>query len=305
MNPNVNNSNNNINNNNLNANEPMILGELKKEKSSKPLFVFIVFALVLGTCFGLPYLEKYLNKEEEGYYFNENFTTTTTTTPQIDDGLTILKKDTVLSVDNKLFLENITINNDTISYKITAKSAENLDLAFYYLEIYDNTKTLLGKNKLTGYVGTASNNKNEKLAFNANSSDYYLKLINLEEENLPDLTQELLTCTLNNNTYSYTFANNALTIIKHTYINNNQSDLNNYVSDLNKNKGKSDLIKTYEGSESEIIEGEGNFTFNATLDLNHIKITDLGEYIDSNYYNYGTLSKLINYDMTAKGYDCK
>lgn len=302
------NPNNNINsnvNNNLNSNDAIVLGELKKEKSSKPLFVIIVFLLVLGTCFGLPYLEKYFNGEEEGYYLNDSYTTTTTTVRQIDDGLTLLKNDTILIDDNKLFLENISIANNTISYKITAKASENLDLAFYYLEIYDNSKVLLGKVKLTGYVGTISNNRNITLSFNTNSSEYYLKLINAEKEELPDINQELLTCTLNNNTYSYTFENNALAVVKHSYVNNNQTDLNSYVSDLNRNKAKSDLIKTFEGSESDVVEEEGKFTFNATLSLNNIKLTDLGDYVDYNYYNYGTLSKLINYDMIAKGFDCK
>ena len=40
-----------------NSNEPITLGILKKEKSSKPAFVLICFMLLLGTCFGLPYIK--------------------------------------------------------------------------------------------------------------------------------------------------------------------------------------------------------------------------------------------------------
>lgn len=50
-------------NNQNNNSQPIVLGELKKEKSSKPFLAIIIFALLLGTCFGLPYIKEYLNTE--------------------------------------------------------------------------------------------------------------------------------------------------------------------------------------------------------------------------------------------------
>lgn len=293
---------NNENNVTPNNNEPIVLGELKKEKSSKPLFVAIVFILVLGTCFGLPYLEKYFNKEEEGYYLNDNNPTITTT--KTDTSLTLLEKDAILT-DEKIFIENIKISNNKISYKITAKASDNLSLKFYYLEIYDINQKLLGKIKLTGYVGSASNNKTDDLSFKTNSSGYYLKLINAENENIADLNVNTLTCSLNNNTYTYTFENNLLTVVKQELSESNKEDLNTYMTSLTNSKAKSDLIKTFEGSISAVEESDNGYTFTATLDLSKIKVTDLGDYADYNYYSYNTLSKLISYDMIFKGFDCK
>ncbi len=293
---------NNENNVTPNNNEPIVLGELKKEKSSKPLFVAIVFILVLGTCFGLPYLEKYFNKEEEGYYLNDNNPTRTTT--KTDTSLTLLEKDAILT-DEKIFIENIKISNNKISYKITAKASDNLSLKFYYLEIYDINQKLLGKIKLTGYVGSASNNKTDDLSFKTNSSGYYLKLINAENENIADLNVNTLTCSLNNNTYTYTFENNLLTVVKQELSESNKEDLNTYMTSLTNSKAKSDLIKTFEGSISAVEESDNGYTFTATLDLSKIKVTDLGDYADYNYYSYNTLSKLISYDMIFKGFDCK
>ena len=51
------------NNQNNNNSQPRVLGELKKEKSSKPFLAIIIFTLLLGTCFGLPYIKEYLNTE--------------------------------------------------------------------------------------------------------------------------------------------------------------------------------------------------------------------------------------------------
>lgn len=40
-----------------------ILGKLKKEKSSKPLVVITVFILLVGTCFGLPYIRSHFGDD--------------------------------------------------------------------------------------------------------------------------------------------------------------------------------------------------------------------------------------------------
>ena len=57
------------NNQNNNNSQPIVLGELKKEKSSKPFLAIIIFALLLGTCFGLPYIKEYLNTENNSVTF--------------------------------------------------------------------------------------------------------------------------------------------------------------------------------------------------------------------------------------------
>ena len=75
------------NNQNNNNSQPIVLGELKKEKSSKPFLAIIIFALLLGTCFGLPYIKEYLNTENNSVtdfyrkYIRKYFEKDTTNTP--------------------------------------------------------------------------------------------------------------------------------------------------------------------------------------------------------------------------------
>lgn len=89
------NKSNNLNNN---PNDAIVLGTLKKEKSSKPIFVLIVFALLISTVFMLPNIKKYMatndnsvtrfynnylksfleNDTSDDYYYVPNTTTTTT-----------------------------------------------------------------------------------------------------------------------------------------------------------------------------------------------------------------------------------
>lgn len=46
---------------NNNSNEPITIGELKKEKSSRPIFVIFLFILLIGMVFGLPYIKDYIS----------------------------------------------------------------------------------------------------------------------------------------------------------------------------------------------------------------------------------------------------
>ena len=50
----------------------IVLGTLKKEKSSKPFLVLFIFILLIGTCLAFPYIKAYL-----GDLLNRNNTTTT------------------------------------------------------------------------------------------------------------------------------------------------------------------------------------------------------------------------------------
>jgi len=118
-------------------------------------------------------------------------TTTTTTVSIVDDGLTLLKNDTVLNID-AVYLDNIVITNGNISYRISARETIYLDDANYYLEIYNENKLLLGNLKLSGVAYTASNIFNQSIDFGVSDNSYYLKLVSQnivnDTENIEDIT---------------------------------------------------------------------------------------------------------------------
>ncbi len=68
----------------------IVLGTLKKEKSSKPIFVIIVFIILIGACFAFPYIKAYfgddftlndlLNRNTDSSTSPVTTTSTTTTT---------------------------------------------------------------------------------------------------------------------------------------------------------------------------------------------------------------------------------
>ena len=107
------------NNQNNNNSQPIVLGELKKEKSSKPFLAIIIFALLLGTCFGLPYIKEYLNTENNSVtdfyrkYIRKYFEKDTTNTPN-----TPSDNQTTEPVINKYTctIETTTTYNEKIEY---------------------------------------------------------------------------------------------------------------------------------------------------------------------------------------------
>ena len=75
--------------------------------------------------------------------------------------------------------------------------------------------------------------------------------------------------------------------------------------ELNISKAKSTKIASYTNSSSTTSETDTGFAFTASLDLNNLKVSDLGEYYESSNYDLNTSSKQVNYEMLTKGYDCK
>ena len=107
------------NNQNNNNSQPIVLGELKKEKSSKPFLAILIFALLLGTCFGLPYIKEYLNTENNSVtdfyrkYIRKYFEKDTTNIPN-----TPSDNQTTEPVINKYTctIETTTTYNEKIEY---------------------------------------------------------------------------------------------------------------------------------------------------------------------------------------------
>ena len=108
-----------VNNQNNNNSQPIVLGELKKEKSSKPFLAIIIFTLLLGTCFGLPYIKEYLNTENNSVtdfyrkYIRKYFEKDTTNIPN-----TPSDNQTTEPVINKYTctIETTTTYNEKIEY---------------------------------------------------------------------------------------------------------------------------------------------------------------------------------------------
>lgn len=178
---------------NNNSNEPIVLGEIKKEKSSKPFFVFLIFALIIGVIFGLPYIKEYMSSNDNPVteFFNkllkeENseqpITTTakktTTTTqpvePAKNDEIVVtctnsnntyeyIFQDSFLTIINHTY----TVSDKTDKSKYITDLANHRDLAYDISKIANSSANVTETDE--GFVFTAKLDLNN---FNSSSLKY-------------------------------------------------------------------------------------------------------------------------------------
>lgn len=296
-----------------NNNEPIVLGTLKKEKSSKPVFVFIVLGILIASVFAIPYVEDYLQdpntligKIYHQIFGEEEIDTNETIIPE--DSLFILNNQTNINYNN-LNLTNITLSNQTITYNLKARNnILNLDNNNYYLEIYGSNKNLLEKIKLSGNLTSNLEERTftfQDLRFNSGIS-YYGKLIILKDEEYEDIilsTDESgiasITCKKSGDKYEYIFENYLLKRINHTFTYTDTSNLDFYLTLFKEYTNLTNNINSL-GSTASINENNEGFIFVANLDLENLE----NNLNNSYYYSFNKQAKIINYDMKLEGFIC-
>ena len=283
-------------------NKPVVLGVLRKEKSSRPIFVIIFLGLIIGVTFSLPYIEKYINDPNFSFkdLFNKennNNNNNDKNDKPVEESKYILNSDTKIMYNN-LILSNITLSDSTISYDVN-----NIDLNKdnYYLEIYLDNNLLE-----TIRLSSISSYTTSKLKFNP-EDDYYGKIINLTESDYKDINiiDDKLTCIYNNTEYIYMFNSNLLTSINHTYTFTDISNITVYLNEFQKYNNFTNNINKIKVESSNTEEIDNGFIFNANLDLNIINKNNLKEADNNHYYNLGKEAKIINHDLLLTGFICK
>ncbi len=294
-------------------NEPITLGVLKKEKSSKPFFVLFCFILLLGTCFGLPYIKDYINNNNDSFsvlvrQILNSFTKDEEPTPQPDvpaEDRQILNKTSAVSYQN-IKLTNFTLEGNKISFDMSSNIDFNLDEHKLFLEIY-GTKDLLTRVKLTGNINKEVTNVSTtlyKLTINT-GENYYGKIVNITTDDYPEVSEaNTLTCELDNQTYIYSFENNTLKTVKTTFTNNDTSDITAYMNSFNSYQELSTRLNN-NGIISTTEETNDGFVFNAEITLSENIRETLSDDYDYNYFYMNAPLKEVSYDMLTKGFDCK
>lgn len=298
------------------SNEPIVLGKLKKQKTSKPLFVIFVFVVLLSVLFFVEDIQDYLSStnspinEVYNYFFGNN---------NNDEPEPSITKDTILTLSatttinyEMIVLNQIKFNNEEISYTLKNQASElNLDNESLYLEIYNSSSNLLRRIKLTGTINQTETAQTVTFAdFKFNASSTYLgRIYRMTDEDYPAVNFSTpvanLVCTKDNNQYTYTFNNAALTFVEQAYSFNNTSDTTLYMEKLQYYNNLAKVINEYEKSSAEVLETEQGLEFTTKLDLSKITLQDLGAFLNYDYYELNKTAKVVSYEMKAKGYICQ
>ena len=293
-------------------NEPITLGKIKKGGKTKPILIIIIFLFMGSFILFLPTIINYFgdynlidlikNGELIDFFKNHN-----SYINKQDD--TIINNTTLenTSINTKTVLEsnNITLNNfeitkTNIKFKINNEQNIDLDNNYYYLILKKDTTAIYirieNKNELN-FTFTTPLKDTLNISGNIkkyNDNDYPKFTLSSDETGLSSLI-----CTKSLNNYEYIFDNNLLVRIKLNYTYNDTGNNSIYLSEFEKYTALQKQI-TLNGNTSNITENQTGFTFTADVNLNNQ--TNL---VFDNYYKFNTKSNKVNFDMIAKGYDCK
>lgn len=293
-----------------------VIGELRKDKIGKPILVLEMFALFAIVLIALPLVTGMLNDETSALYklvYGSTVITPTPSTPvsEFQDGSIEqpLLSSTKMKMNN-IVMSDFSFSGNELKFKMYSYNGLiNMDEEPYFLEIYSNSKALLGTFKLTGTfdyqeqdIVLSSGNMN----FNKNYS-YFAKIVIMEDEDYPSVTITSdesgigsLTCKKDGNTIEYVFKNGYLINIKDTdHVKFSGKDNNEYLRLKREYESKSSALSGI----STIQEVTDGFIFTANIDLESYQVPS--SVVDYDYYKLDTEAKVVNYTQIGKGFDCK
>ncbi len=138
----------------------VVLGTLKKEKSSKPIFVIVVFVILIGSCLAFPYIKTYFGDD---FTLNDllNRDNNVTTSPIISSSTTTTKT------------TNITTTSTITTTKTTTTKLICTYRTYEYIYTFDGEKSLTKIENNYSYTG------DDLTIYNDTLSNYQVKSNNI------------------------------------------------------------------------------------------------------------------------------
>lgn len=295
--------------------EPVVIGELRKEKIGRPLIVIELAVLFIIVLIGLPIVNSMMNDENSVLYKFLNGSSSsnneiTTKAAYLDGGKAqSLLKTTTLKSGN-ILLTNFSLYGNTLKMNISSyNDIINLDEEEYYFEILSSkNNTKLTAIKLTGkydyQVQEVEFTTNVK--FNSNVT-YLGKIVLMKEEDYPEYQLASdesglgsIVCKKDNREIEYLFSSDKLLSINDKQI-VKKANLNDEEY-LTKKGEYDDLVKKL-GTMASIEETSEGLIYKANIDYINNSIST--KEIDYNYYEKDENVRKVHYAMVGKGFDCE
>lgn len=276
---------------------PTTIGYLA-EKKSNPLFLLFIFAVLFLFLYYIPDINKYIEKKRGNDYTNN--------VPSEPEEITYdkndlkkefpFKNDTIITI-NEVDVTGFSLENSKITFKVINNSDKVIDIGEnkYYLYIKNNSGDLRAFSLENILL---MENKEETLSFDTNLTNVDTIFIDvLNEDYLPvvNLTNDTLTCTLDNDKYIYNFKDNALVKVTYNYYEFGPS--NETVEKINAKKSRYDEI---DGATTSLKNYNG-FDFTVEVDLNTIDHTKID---DPLIFEKGPSPKMVNFQMKNNNFVC-
>ena len=298
---------------------PSTIGFLEETKKGFAGLI-VLFVIFIGFALFLPNITNYVNKllgkdqsvivtppkEEEK---EKNPEENNVTMYVFSENLTFTYKDLTFSNFKKYQLEELYY----ISITLKNNSKKTIDFTNdkYYLEIYSEDKTLLGRRVFNNdQVNTDSTNI-QLIELSENEYNNLDKLvISLKtEKDYPEveLTEDAnkeynLNCSKTGNNINYVFEkNNKLIRIKDT-LNTNNDFSTRYSQTLSFYQSQVANYNNKTGVSSSLVEISTGFTVTTDIIVKNANISELS---NDNYYSNNASPKVVKFEMEARGYNCQ
>ena len=293
------------------------IGTVKPDKQKSPIAMIVLFGILLAFMIFMPEVLNYVNKT-----FGTNLQTHSgVKVPEVVEQeekpqeITMydLNDDTVITLDKISFQTFVKSIEDT-DYKLsfTIKNSGTQLYSFskkLYFEFYDNSKTFIGRSYLENVKDiTVGVSNHYQVDINKEIYDKASKfeLVQRTDDDYPvvELTSNLLTCTNSKYNIVYSFdTNQRLSSIKDMYTYTKPDDIVAYSTDLVSYKAKIDNLDRLDGVTAVLAENETGFITTIAIDYKQADYSKLSS--DTKYYQKDTYARIIKFEMSAKGYNCR
>lgn len=302
----------------MDTQEPVVLGKVKKGSAGKPILVIILFLFIGSIILFLPTIQDYFgdnniidlikNGQIVDFFVNHDLYVdkpiVNNKTEKEEIKPVLINSKTILN-EEKFTLNNFDLTKDKIKFTINTKETINFDDKNYYLVLTQNDKEITTIKLINVVTDTKEQTFKFKETLNdtvgvngiikiIRESDYPEFLVSSDESGLASLT-----CVKDNYKIEYVLNNNNLIRIKEIfeYVDSNRDEYlkifqeySNIVTNINNSGTIASIEENYRG-----------FIFKTDIDLS----TFDNVVTNNNYYKLNTKTNKINFEMNAKGYDCK
>ena len=303
---------------NLKVNEEELsitkIGEMPNENKS-PIFLVFVFGLLLVFIFFLPEIVSYFSGKDSNLVNNPVVDNKEKSTSDEKEDIVYYTINDALEInlENGIKLNQFKINNDSISFSVT--NSKDVDYNFnkknYFMELYTEEQTLLERVILEKDSISKKNSKEYSYSLLTSTIAGAKKIVFIEKQvdDYPNITltkneagEQILVCKKDFETLSYTFKEDKLQKITDAVNYARSGNELNYQLDFSLWQSRVNNYNAISGITSTFMSNDTGFMVNTVLDLENVKNSSMD---NDTFYKYETLAKVVDFEMKARGFDCK
>lgn len=286
----------------------------KNKKAGHPIFILMIFIVLIGFVFYVPDIYKKYNKEISdflGIGGEEHNVKPSENQPTISPQSAFYQLGSNSTFKfNEIEVSKVSLSSDKqLSLTISTNDAFDLSTSGYYIEFFRNKETFLGRRSLLGKVTRTLPIVLDVSNLDLDTTTYYVithtsdsSIIDNYKPSSDESGITTFTCQYGDTSYDYDFYLRKLTKVskKISYTNDN---LEEYSKELLKYQKLEKEYNEYRGVTASIVDNTSTLIFLTEFDYG--EISNFSRINDSHLYEKGAMDYLIKFKMEAEGYDCR